>query len=226
MPRVGSMPSGRFVWSDGTGHMVGTFWQQMVWHAKPHSSQTTPCRVRPTINDVQWLHLVGLLNVRTKNWCTFGFWIIVLCTLCWSWWRSKTETISITPNIWMKFSGLPMNFRLNCSSNWTNCALDSHQCRPPHSLWRSQIDVKSFAVAQMDSYWHAAVVFVAVGPAFVVLAIVQNHLISSFSLYFFLSSSHSAHTYRSLLICICLILRLEMLIMNIIWRWTGRWLVL
>lgn len=24
------------------------------------------------MSDVQWLHLVGLLKVLTKNWCTFG----------------------------------------------------------------------------------------------------------------------------------------------------------
>lgn len=66
---------------------------------------------------------------------------------------------------------LPMNFHLNCSLNWINYVRDFHQCHPLHFPLKSQIDVKSFAVAQMDLYWHAAVEFVAVVPIFVVLAV-------------------------------------------------------
>lgn len=57
----------------GTGHIAGTLSQHGMWQAKPQTSQTTPCLVKPTINDVQWLHFVGAENVRTKNWWDFGF---------------------------------------------------------------------------------------------------------------------------------------------------------
>lgn len=73
------------------------------------------------------------------------------------------------------FEILPMSFHSNCSLNWINYVLDFHQCHPLHFRWKSQIDVKSFAVAQMDSYWHAAVEFVAVVPIFVVLAVTTQN---------------------------------------------------
>ena len=60
------------LWSEGTGHIGGTFWQQPIWQAKPHTSHTTPWRVRPTISDVQWLHFVGEENVLTRNWWDLG----------------------------------------------------------------------------------------------------------------------------------------------------------
>lgn len=56
------------LWSDGTGHSCGTLSLQIVWQANPQTSQTTPCLVKPTIRDVQWEHLIGLLNDRTRNW--------------------------------------------------------------------------------------------------------------------------------------------------------------
>lgn len=55
------------LWSGGTGQMTGTFSQQVKWQAKPQTSQTTPCRVSPTMSDVQWLHLCGEEKVRTRN---------------------------------------------------------------------------------------------------------------------------------------------------------------
>lgn len=69
------------LWSWGTGHIGGTLSQQGIWHAKPHTSHTTPCLVNPTIKDVQWLHFVGAENVRTRNWCDLGFG----CKLVWPW---------------------------------------------------------------------------------------------------------------------------------------------
>ena len=64
--------SNNLLWSDGTGQIAGTFSQQPMWQAKPHTSHTTPWRVRPTISEVQWLHFVGDENVRTRNWWDFG----------------------------------------------------------------------------------------------------------------------------------------------------------
>lgn len=61
------------LWSGGTGQICGTFSLQVVWQAKPHTSHTTPWRVRPTMREVQWEHLRGLLNVRTRNWWAFCF---------------------------------------------------------------------------------------------------------------------------------------------------------
>lgn len=61
------------LWSGGTGQTAGTWGKHAVWQVKPHISQTIPCRIRPTINEVQWLHLVGLENVLTKNWCALCF---------------------------------------------------------------------------------------------------------------------------------------------------------
>lgn len=68
-------------WSTGTGQ-TGTCGQQATWQLKPHISQTIPCLIKPTINDVQWLHFVGLENVRTKNWCALCF--IGDCDSCWN----------------------------------------------------------------------------------------------------------------------------------------------
>ena len=53
--------------------MAGTRSRHRTWHANPHTSQTTPCRVRPTIRLVQWLHLSGEEKVRTMNWWERGF---------------------------------------------------------------------------------------------------------------------------------------------------------
>lgn len=61
------------LWSAGTGHSTGTWWQHAVWQVNPHTSHTIPCRIRPTISEVQWLHLVGDENVRTRNWCDLCF---------------------------------------------------------------------------------------------------------------------------------------------------------
>ena len=74
------------LWSGGTGHTGGTLSQHAIWHANPHTSQTTPCRVKPTIKEVQWLHFVGDENVRTKNWWDLGLggkWWWCACT---GWW--------------------------------------------------------------------------------------------------------------------------------------------
>ena len=35
-------------------------------------SQVHPWRMRPTIRDVHWLHLVGVLNDFTTNWWALG----------------------------------------------------------------------------------------------------------------------------------------------------------
>lgn len=70
---------------------------------------------------------------------------------------------------------IPMNFHSDFHSlNWTNCVWDYHQGRPLHFRLKIQIDVKSFAAAQMDLYWRAAVEFEVVAPIFVVLAIKRN----------------------------------------------------
>lgn len=61
------------LWSGGTGQTAGTWGKQAVWQVKPQISHTIPCRIRPTISEVQWLHLVGLENVLTKNWCALCF---------------------------------------------------------------------------------------------------------------------------------------------------------
>ena len=50
-----------------------------MWHAKPQTSHTTPCLVKPTISEVQWLHFVGAENVLTKNWWDFGFGWRLVC---------------------------------------------------------------------------------------------------------------------------------------------------
>lgn len=121
---------------------------------------------------------------------------------------------------------IPMNFHSNFHSlNWTNYVWDYHQCRPLHFRLKSQIDVKSFAAAQMDLYWRAAVEFEVVAPIFVVLAVQWN---SSFIQFNEINREERmrAYTDRCLLICIRLILGLVMLAMNIVWRWTGRWLIL
>ena len=55
------------LWSGGTGQVAGTFSLHWMWQAKPQTSQTTPCRVRPTMMEVQWLHLSGDENVRMRN---------------------------------------------------------------------------------------------------------------------------------------------------------------
>lgn len=57
------------LWSGGTGHREGNLLQQDIWQTNPHISQEAPCRVRPIINDVQWLHFVGAEKFRTQNWC-------------------------------------------------------------------------------------------------------------------------------------------------------------
>ena len=61
------------LWSGGTGQAAGTFSLHWMWQAKPQTSQTTPCRVRPTMMEVQWLHFRGDENVRMRNWCAFAF---------------------------------------------------------------------------------------------------------------------------------------------------------
>ena len=33
-----------------------------------------PCLTKPIINDVHWLHLVGVVKVLTENLCTRGWW--------------------------------------------------------------------------------------------------------------------------------------------------------
>ena len=43
-----------------------------MWHANPQTSHTTPCRVSPTMSEVQWLHLSGEEKVRMRNWWDFG----------------------------------------------------------------------------------------------------------------------------------------------------------
>ena len=62
--------------------MAGTFSLHCMWQAKPQTSHTTPCRVRPTMMEVQWLHFSGDENVRMRNWCALAFgptWIIPWC---------------------------------------------------------------------------------------------------------------------------------------------------
>ncbi len=65
------------LWSGGTGQERGTLSLQWTWQANPQTSQTTPCRVRPIISEVQWLHFRGELNVLTKNW-----WVLGLGPIC------------------------------------------------------------------------------------------------------------------------------------------------
>lgn len=47
-------------------------------------SQVQPWRMRPTMRDVQRLHLVGVLNVFTTNWCALDYgeevkWLLTAC---------------------------------------------------------------------------------------------------------------------------------------------------
>lgn len=51
---------------------------------------------------MQWLHLVGLLNVRTRNWWIFCFWIAdtELWTLGWSYNAKKGNVKFIRDWIW------------------------------------------------------------------------------------------------------------------------------
>ena len=65
-----SIPKTQYsLWSVGSGQRGGTLSLQATWQAKPHTSQTTPWRLKPTIRDVQWLHLSGDGKERTRNWC-------------------------------------------------------------------------------------------------------------------------------------------------------------
>lgn len=81
------------LWSGGTGQTGGTCGQHDVWHVKPQISHTIPCRIKPTISDVQWLHLVGLENVRTRNWCALCF--IGDWDSCWKKWFLTVPSYSI-----------------------------------------------------------------------------------------------------------------------------------
>jgi hypothetical protein len=119
---MANMFSEYILWSEGTGHIAGTFSQQPIWQAKPHTSHTIPWRVRPTISDVQWLHLVGEENVRTRNWWDLGLggrWGGLLC-------RSSPceevgsceSTIHNQKTYWTRMPGLkPDHYWNNSESN-------------------------------------------------------------------------------------------------------------
>ena len=107
IPLWGSIPSGPFVWSCGTGHTAGALSAHVTWQEKLHTgrrhgrrryedrwevwdeniwtgiindksyvgfecfyltlfiflpSQVQPWRMSPTMSEVHWLHLVGVLN--------------------------------------------------------------------------------------------------------------------------------------------------------------------
>lgn len=137
---------------------------------------------------------------------------------------------------------LPVNFHSNYSSSWTNYELDYLQCHPLHSPSKIPNDVASFVAVWMDLYLHVVVVFV-VEPFSVVLAVVCYEKKEGKKSIEIIQEPRSTEkkktkkngdkevgkvidSYRCLLICIYLCLRLIMLTVDIIGWWTGRWLIL